>query len=80
MEQTIYKFYTNTIYLQLRRLLKKAKNSHYQIYTAVGMNHLFQESTTGMIDEYSSIEQTISPVILLQLKDFIKAHTKTKNE
>ncbi len=64
----------------IEKALKKAKNSHYQIYTAVGMNHLFQESTTGMIDEYSSIEQTISPVILLQLKDFIKAHTKTKNE
>lgn len=63
----------------IEKALKKAKNNHYQIYTAVGMNHLFQESTTGMIDEYSSIEQTISPVILLQIKDFIKAHTKTKN-
>ena len=63
----------------IEKHLKKAKNNHYQIITAVGMNHLFQESTTGMIDEYSSIEQTISPIILLQIKDFIKENTKAKN-
>ncbi|MBP6429207.1 MAG: alpha/beta fold hydrolase [Bacteroidales bacterium] len=63
---------------EIEKALKKAKNNHYQIITAVGMNHLFQESKTGMIDEYSSIEQTISPIILLQIKDFIKENTKAK--
>jgi hypothetical protein len=60
----------------IEKALKKAKNNNYKIYTAVGMNHLFQESTTGMIDEYSTIEQTISPVILSQTRDFIKEQTK----
>lgn len=60
----------------IEKALKKAKNNNYKIYTAVGMNHLFQESTTGMIDEYSTIEQTISPIILSQTRDFIKEQTK----
>lgn len=60
----------------IEKALKKAKNNNYKIYTAVGMNHLFQESTTGMIDEYSKIEQTISPIILSQIRDFIKDYTR----
>lgn len=60
----------------IEKALKKAKNNSYKIYTAVGMNHLFQESTTGMVDEYSTIEQTISPIILSQIRDFIKENTK----
>lgn len=60
----------------IEKALKKAKNKNYQIVTAVGMNHLFQDSKTGMIDEYSTIEQTISPIVLLQIKNFIKENIK----
>lgn len=61
---------------QIEKALKKAKNKNYKTYKAIGHNHLFQQCTTGMIDEYSKIEQTISPIILEQIKEFIKSTTK----
>jgi hypothetical protein len=59
----------------IEKALKKAKNKNYKIYTAKGLNHLFQESKTGMIDEYSTIEQTISPFVLELIKDFVLEKT-----
>ena len=61
---------------QIEKALKKAKNKNYKTYKAIEHNHLFQQCTTGMIDEYSKIEQTISPIILEQIKEFIKSTTK----
>jgi hypothetical protein len=37
-----------------------------------GLNHLFQTSTTGAISEYGKIEETISPVALQTMLDWIK--------
>ena len=36
-----------------------------------GLNHLFQECSTGLPSEYSSIEQTISPVVLNDIANWI---------
>lgn len=36
-----------------------------------GLNHLFQECSTGLPSEYSSIEQTISPVVLNDIAEWI---------
>lgn len=36
-----------------------------------GLNHLFQECSTGLPSEYSSIEQTISPVVLNDIVKWI---------
>jgi len=36
------------------------------------LNHLFQECTTGLPKEYSEIAQTISPVALKTISDWIK--------
>ncbi len=36
-----------------------------------GVNHLFQESETGQVSEYASIEQTISPAVLDVLSEWI---------
>ena len=52
--------------------LKKANNQHYTIKSYALLNHLFQESTTGEIDEYGKIEQTISPIVLSNIADWIK--------
>lgn len=60
----------------IEKALKKAKNKNYIIYKAIGHNHLFQQSTTGMIDEYSKIEKTISPIILEQIEEFIRNTTR----
>lgn len=36
-----------------------------------GLNHLFQSCTTGLIDEYADIEETISPIVLRDMTDWI---------
>lgn len=35
------------------------------------LNHLMQESETGNVDEYNDIEQTISPVVLSDILNFV---------
>ncbi len=60
----------------IENAMKQAKNEHFSEYKAEGMNHLFQECKTCTVDEYSKIEQTISPIILEKLRDFIKENTK----
>lgn len=39
-----------------------------------GLNHLFQESVTGMPDEYGKIEQTFSPAALTEISGWILKH------
>lgn len=39
------------------------------------LNHLFQESTTGALTEYSEIEQTIAPKVLAFVTKWIKEQT-----
>ncbi|EAQ40504.1 X-Pro dipeptidyl-peptidase (S15 family) [Dokdonia sp. MED134] len=39
------------------------------------LNHLFQESTTGALSEYSEIEQTMAPKVLAFITKWIKEHT-----
>ena len=51
--------------------LKKGGNQNVTVKEYPGLNHLFQESVTGLPDEYSSIEQTFSPDVLKDLADWI---------
>ncbi len=41
-----------------------------------GLNHLFQESATGLPQEYGKIEQTMSPVVLDEVANWINNVTK----
>lgn len=43
---------------------KNAGNQRGKILVMEGLNHLFQESETGLTGEYAQIEQTISPKVL----------------
>jgi len=45
----------------IRESLAKAENNNVKVIELDKLNHLFQESTTGLPNEYSEIEQTISP-------------------
>lgn len=56
--------------------LKKGNNKQFEIKTYPNLNHLFQESTTGEIDEYAKIEQTISPEVLLDITNWIVTQIK----
>lgn len=49
--------------------LPQNRSSKVKLYP--GLNHLFQECISGLPQEYSSIEQTISPVVLEELAEWI---------
>ncbi len=51
-------------------------NSKYTITEIPGVNHLFQTATTGSPNEYSKIEETISPIVLEQISNWILKMTK----
>ena len=51
-------------------------NIKYEIKTYPNLNHLFQESNTGEIDEYVKIEQTISTKVLSDITKWIEAQIK----
>jgi pimeloyl-ACP methyl ester carboxylesterase len=57
----------------IKKSLTKAKNKNFETYEFQGMNHLFQECTTGAFNEYSEIEQTISPKVLDKMSSWIIA-------
>jgi hypothetical protein len=40
-----------------------------------GLNHLFQTCKTGSVSEYSQIEETIAPVVLQTIADWIQQRT-----
>lgn len=58
-------------------VLKKiaAKNKRIAVLELPGLNHLFQESTTGAPSEYGNIEQSFAPAALDALLLFIKSQT-----
>ncbi|GGD15357.1 alpha/beta hydrolase family protein [Flavobacterium orientale] len=51
--------------------LKKAGNKNSTTKKYPNLNHLFQESETGKIEEYETIEQTFSPEVLQDIKNWI---------
>ena len=58
--------------------LKEAGNKDYTIVSLPKLNHLFQTSKTGALTEYGEIEETISPVALKTMSDWILKHTTQK--
>ena len=55
----------------IEQQLKAAGNKKGSIKKYPGLNHLFQEATTGSPSEYGSIEQTIAPVVLQDIAEWI---------
>ena len=51
--------------------LKAGGNFQYTIKEFSGMNHLFQTAKTGSPSEYAGIEETISPIVLNMISDWI---------
>jgi pimeloyl-ACP methyl ester carboxylesterase len=52
--------------------LKNGGNKNFEVKLLPGLNHLFQTSTTGAVSEYGKIEETISPIALQTMLDWIK--------
>ena len=53
----------------IERLLPKSKKNLIKEYP--GLNHLFQHCTTGIVNEYRQIEETISPEVLSDIAEWI---------
>lgn len=68
--------YQRNLY-QIENALKRANNKLYHIKSYPNLNHLFQESNTGEISEYGEIEQTISPIVLSDIENWILQQTNT---
>lgn len=60
----------------IKESLKFAENDKVTYEMIEGVNHLFQTAPTGAVSEYSSIEETISPKVLLLIRDWVKKQVK----
>jgi len=56
----------------IRKALEEAGNTHFEIDELPGLNHLFQTAKTGSPMEYAQIEETMSPVALEKMADWIR--------
>lgn len=57
----------------IRNAVAKGGNKNVLIRELPGLNHLFQTCKTGLPSEYGEIEETISPITLKLLSDFINS-------
>jgi len=60
----------------IAKALKAGGNKNFVTKELAGLNHLFQTAQTGAPAEYVKIEETISPVALQALGDWILAQAK----
>jgi pimeloyl-ACP methyl ester carboxylesterase len=60
----------------IRAALARGGNKQVTIKALPGLNHLFQECTTGLPAEYATIEQTFSPVALEEILRWIKRQAR----
>jgi hypothetical protein len=59
----------------IERELKAGGNSDYTLRELPGLNHLLQTCSTGAFSEYVKIEETMSPLVLQTISDWIIAET-----
>ena len=56
----------------IRRSLAQGGNRRAEIQSLPGLNHLFQDAGTGLPDEYARIDETISPIVLARVAQFLE--------
>jgi pimeloyl-ACP methyl ester carboxylesterase len=58
---------------RMEEALRNAKGvSAFEVKVFTGLNHLFQEAETGLVDEYKSNTQTLSPAVMEDVIRFLK--------
>jgi fermentation-respiration switch protein FrsA (DUF1100 family) len=60
----------------IENIFRKSENTKVKIKELEGLNHLFQECETGAPNEYATIEQTISPIALKEIMNWINIQVK----
>ena len=63
----------------IKKALQIAGNSDVTIVGMVKMNHWFQSCSTGAMSEYGNLLETISPLALKQIANWIKARFNANN-
>lgn len=58
------------------KALKAAGNKRYTIKELPGLNHIFQTADTGQVHEYATIEETLAPVALETIGNWMKGVVK----
>ena len=56
--------------------LEQGGNRNVTIHPLPKHNHLFQRATTGLVNEYAAIEETISPEVLNLIRDWVLSVTQ----
>ena len=64
----------------IRNALIKGGNKNYKVIELKNMNHMFQECEKGSIGEYQEIEQTMSPVALNEISNWILEIIRLNNK
>jgi len=59
----------------IEQALREGRNRDVTVRTLPNLNHLFQTCTTGGVDEYATIEETIAPAVLDTITTWIAART-----
>jgi pimeloyl-ACP methyl ester carboxylesterase len=60
----------------IEEALKAGGNSNFTVKELPGLNHLLQTADTGAFAEYTKIEETIAPVALETIGNWIKEHVQ----
>lgn len=55
----------------IRKALEAGGNKNFEVDELPGLNHLFQTAKTGAISEYAEIEETMSPVAMEKVANWI---------
>ncbi len=55
--------------------LKRGGNKDVTIRALPNLNHLFQTCKTGAVTEYSAIEETLAPVVLETIANWLRKKT-----
>ena len=63
---------------EIEAALKRAGNKDVTIMRLPGLNHLFQNSETGLPSEYGKIEETFAPAVLKIIGDWILKRTSAR--
>lgn len=60
----------------IKRVLTKSGNRNFEVKALPGLNHLLQTAKTGEFSEYEKIDETMSPMAMEIISNWIKLHTR----
>jgi fermentation-respiration switch protein FrsA (DUF1100 family) len=60
----------------IKRSLAKSKTKQYEVKELPGLNHLFQTCNKCTVQEYGTLEETISPLALQAVSDWLDKRVK----